>query len=285
MDKLFIWMDVVDSIASLADHPSTDLAKLADLTDLESSPLAVVGFAARYRAGQVVPEHRHRRGHLIYASEGILRVEASTGHWLVPPTAAVWLRPEVLHRLITPVAVEAQGIYIREDAAVDLPSEDCVLHMSPLLRELVSAVTQLADQRTPSRRATLLGELFLEELRCQPRLPFYLPWPVDPEMQRVCEALARDPGDPATADHWAAQFAMSTKTFHRHFQKSTGATFGKWRQQMRLMSSLAMLLQGKPITQIALSSGYDSHSAYATSFKKQFGQSPSAFVAAHGMKT
>jgi AraC-like DNA-binding protein len=279
MDMLFTWMDTVDSIASVAGHETPDLS------DLESSPLAVVGVAARYRAGHVVREHRHRRGHLIYASEGIVRVEAATGRWLVPPTAAVWLRPEVPHRLIMPVAVRAQGIFISEEAAAALPSEDCVLHVSPLLRELVSAVTQQADQRTRSRRALLLGDLLMEELRSQPRLPFHLPWPVDPDMQRVCDALTRDPGNSATAEEWAARLAMSAKTFHRHFQKSTGATFGKWRQQMRLMSSLAMLLQGAPITQIALSSGYDSHSAYATSFKKQFGQSPSAFVAAHGVKS
>ena len=56
-------------------------------------------------------------------------------------------------------------------------------------------------------------------------------------------------------------------------------TFGRWRQQLRLMSSLTLLLQGMPITQVALASGYDSHSAYSTAFRKQFGQPPSAFVA------
>ncbi len=60
-------------------------------------------------------------------------------------------------------------------------------------------------------------------------------------MQQVCQALAHDPGDPTTAGIWAGQLAMST------------------------MSSLAMLLQGTPITRVDLSSGYESHSAYATS--------------------
>lgn len=263
----------------VATAATTD-RKLLDLTDLEASALAVVGVVACYEAGQVVPEHRHRRGHLIYAAEGVLRIEAATGRWLVPPTAAVWLRPETPHRLIMPVSVQAQGIYIREDVARDLPFEEGVLHVSPLLRELINAVTHLEDQHTQSRRSALLGDLLVEELRSQPRLPFHLPWPADAEMQQVCQALAHDPGDPTTAEIWAAQLAMSTKTFHRRFQRSTGVTFGKWRQQMRLMSSLAMLLQGTPITRVALSSGYESHSAYATSFKKQFGCSPSAFVVA-----
>ena len=274
MDILFIQTDTMNST------PAATERKLFDLADLESSALAVVGVVARYEAGQVVPEHRHRRGHLIYAAEGILRIEAATGRWLVPPTAAVWLRPETPHRLMTPVTVQAQGIYIREDVAVDLTFEDCVLHVSPLLRELINAIAHLEDQHTQSRRTTLLGDLLVEELRSKPRLPFHLPWPVDPEMQQVCQALAHDPSDSTTAEMWAGRLAMSTKTFYRRFQRSTGVTFGKWRQQMRLMSSLAMLLQGTPITRVALSSGYESHSAYATSFRKQFGCSPSAFVAA-----
>jgi AraC-like DNA-binding protein len=276
MDILFIQMDIMNLTPASTDW------KLPDLTDLESSALAVVGVATRYPAGHIVPEHRHRRGHLIYAAEGILRVEATTGRWLVPPTAAVWLRPEASHRLTMPVAVQVQGIYIHKEVAAELPSEDCVLQVSPLLRELISVVAHRDDQHTQSRRTALLGDLLVEELRSQPRLPFHLPWPGDPEMQQVCQALAHDPGDAATAEMWAGRLAMSTKTFYRRFQKSTGVTFGKWRQQIRLMSSLAMLLQGAPITQIALSSGYESHSAYATSFRKHFGCSPSAFVAANG---
>ena len=71
---------------------------------------------------------------------------------------------------------------------------------------------------------------------------------------------------------------MSAKTFHRHFLRGTGMTFGRWRQQQRLMFSLPALLNGAPVLQVALDSGYDSHSAYATAFRKCFGMPPSAFV-------
>jgi len=72
---------------------------------------------------------------------------------------------------------------------------------------------------------------------------------------------------------------MGGKTFHRRLLRAPGVTFGKWRQQLRLMSSLTPLMRGMPITQVALASGYDSHSAYTTAFGKQFGQPPSAFAA------
>ncbi|MEQ9745968.1 helix-turn-helix transcriptional regulator [Pectobacterium actinidiae] len=249
-----------------------------DLNAAETSELPVTGVAMHYPQGHVVPMHHHRRGHLIYAASGLVQVEAPTGQWLVPPTSAVWLRPGVPHRLIIPVASQANGIFVREDIGTRLPTADGVVRVSGLARELISRLTDANSHANTPRYTQLLGELLIEELRTTPRLPFHLPWPQDVQIQTVCQILMSDPGDIATAEDWAGKLAISSKTFHRRFLKSTGMTFGKWRQQLRLMSSLTLLVQGAPITQVALSSGYDSHSAYTTAFRKQFGQSPSAFM-------
>lgn len=253
-----------------------------DLSLEEASGLPIFGVAVHYPAGHVVPLHKHSYGHLIYADRGLLRVEAESGQWLVPPTAAVWLRSDVMHRLVVPVALQAHGLFVQNDICACLPKVDCVVHVSGLLRELIMALTQ-ADKQTPfSNRMRLLGELLAEELRTQPDLPFHLPWPAgdsDSPIQRVCQSLLNTPGDTTTATEWAGRLAMGNKTFHRRFLQSTGMTFGKWRQQLRLMSSLTLLIKGRPITQVALASGYESHSAYTTAFSKQFGQPPSAFSA------
>jgi AraC-like DNA-binding protein len=251
-----------------------------DLGTTQDSGLPVTGVAVHYPKGHIVPMHQHGSGHLIYADRGLLRVEAETGQWLVPPTSAVWLRPGVRHRLAIPIALQAHGIFIRDDLCARLPATDCVVQVSGLARELIIALARSGTETVSSYRAQLRGELLIEELRASPPLPFHLPWPRDMQMRKVCQALMGDPGQIATADDWAGKLAISGKTFHRRFLKSTGMTFGKWRQQLRLMSSLSLLMQGMPITQIASTCGYDSHSAYTTAFKKQFGQSPTAFAAA-----
>lgn len=253
-----------------------------DLTAGEACGLPVFGASVRYPAGHVVPLHTHPHGHLIYADSGLLRVEAESGQWLVPPTAAVWLRSGVAHRLVVPVALQAHGLFVREDICTRLPAADCVVHVSGLLRELIMALARADDPATSSRRKHLLGTLLVEELHTQPVLPLHLQWPTGgagSPIQQVCQTLLDNPGDTATAAEWAGKLAMGDKTFHRRFLQSTGMTFGKWRQQLRLMSSLTLLMQGMPITQVALASGYDSHSAYTTAFSKKFGQPPSAFAA------
>lgn len=253
-----------------------------DLSLEAASGLPIFGVAVHYPAGHIVPMHKHSHGHLIYADRGLLRVEAESGQWLVPPTAAVWLRPDVQHRLVVPVSLQAHGLFVHNDICGNLPKADCVIHVSGLVRELIMALTQADKQSRSATHMRLLGELLVEEIHVQPALPFHLPWPADTAdnpIQRVCQSLLNNPGDTTTITEWANRLAMGDKTFHRRFLQSTGMTFGKWRQQLRLMSSLTLLTKGIAITQVALASGYESHSAYTTAFSKQFGQPPSVFSA------
>lgn len=250
-----------------------------DLSQQSASGAPVFGVKVRYPAGHIVPRHTHDYGHIIYADRGLLRVEAESGQWIVPPTAAVWLRPNIEHGLHVPVALQAYGLFVRKEYCDALPADDCVIHVDGLVRELIEAIANL-EQSSP--KAELMGQLLIEELKEKTRLPLHLPWPSGPyssTIAAVCEALVEDPSDTRTASELASRHAMTEKTLHRHFVHSTGMTFGRWRQRLRLLSSIAMLVQGLPITQIALASGYESHSAYTTAFRKQFGASPSQFIA------
>ncbi|TGV06355.1 AraC family transcriptional regulator [Alcaligenaceae bacterium 429] len=257
------------------------IATFLDLTHHEQSTLQVTGVHGHYPAQTHVPAHQHDCYHLLYAAEGLMRVEADSGEWLLPPTTAVWLRPQTDHAFFTYSQVRAHGLFIKAEISNHLADQDAVLHVSPLLRELIIALSQ--DTFTPptlSRRHQLLSELLLEELQQQQPLPCYLPWPADPAMAQVCDALTANLSHSFTANDWADRLAMSSKSFHRHFERSTGMTFGRWRQQCRLLHSLPMLLDDAPIVSVALTCGYDSHSAYSVAFKKHFGVSPSSFVAA-----
>lgn len=248
-----------------------------DPAALHPGGCGVSGVVERYPAGHQVPAHRHPHGHLIYATEGVLLVQASTGQWLVPPTTAVWLRPAVEHSLRATTAVSAYGLFISEALAAQLSPHDCVLHITPLVRELIAAVVGVPPQERSLRRSALLGELVVEELKALAPLPLHLPWPQDPLMRQVCEALVREPACALNADAIASRHALTAKTLHRRFRQATGMNLGKWRQQMRLMASIPQLMQGMAITRVALDSGYESHSAYSVAFKKNFGSPPSAF--------
>ena len=72
----------------------------------------------------------------------------------------------------------------------------------------------------------------------------------------------------------AKQVAASPRTLERLFQKETGMTFGRWRQQLRLLHALRLLAAGRPVSAIALEVGYDSPSAFIAMFKRTLGTTP-----------
>lgn len=249
-----------------------------DLRAFESGAYPVAGVVVDYPSGHVVPVHHHTCGHLLYATEGVLLVEAGADKWLVPPTAAVWLCSHVEHQLLTPRGARACGLFVSPSHEKAVPDCNGVIHVSPLLRALIAEVVRIDVIEPPSRRSMLLGHLLLEELQAQQALPCHLPWPQEHGMARVCQAMLEEPSNHRGLDAWAAQLAMSPKTFQRRFQSATGLSFGRWRQQMRLLHSLSLLLSGVPLVQVALDSGYESHSAYTQAFRKHFGVTPSCFL-------
>ena len=247
------------------------------LAQLHQARLPVAGVAIDYADGHVIPAHSHACPQLLYAVRGVMVIEADSGQWVVPPTRGVWLQAGVAHQVRMRGPVHMRSLYVTTDVQDSLPQHDCVIDVSPLLRELILAATHIALPYSLESRDGRVMTLLLDELRSLPVLPFHLPWPSDPRVLRVCQALAAQPHDQSTALEWANQLAMSLKTFHRQFQRSTGITFGRWRQQARLLKALEALAEGQSVLAVALQHGYQSQSAFAAAFKQQFGVSPSTF--------
>ncbi|URN86676.1 MAG: helix-turn-helix transcriptional regulator [Pseudomonas protegens] len=253
------------------------MSDLLVFSSIDCLSMPVTSIAVDYPNGHEIPAHSHPRSQLAYAIEGVLVIDTESGRWVVPPSRGVWLQAGVEHRVRMRGAVRMRSLFINVDAIAGLPEHDCVIEVSPLLRELILAAAQVGTQYSPDSRDGRLMRLILDEMRSLPVLPFSLPWPHEPRMLRVCQALADDPSDNRTAEQWGDCLAMSAKTFHRQFQRHTGITFGRWRQQARLLMSLECLAEGMPVVQVALQHGYDSQSAFAAAFKRQFGTPPSEF--------
>ncbi len=56
-------------------------------------------------------------------------------------------------------------------------------------------------------------------------------------------------------------------------------TFGRWRQQLRLLQAMQLLAAGRPVTAVALEVGYDSPSAFIAMFKRTLGTTPHRYFA------
>jgi AraC-like DNA-binding protein len=234
-------------------------------------------FAVRYPSGYVLPAHAHEWHQLIYGSQGVMTVSTAQGTWVIPPNRAVWVPAGVTHSIELSGSVLMQSLYVAADASPALPAECCAVNVSPLLRELI---LHIAAPETAARsagvRAHLLGVL-LDQLEALPTIPLQLPLPRDPRALRVADWLRANPNAPGLLKQVARRAGASVRTVERLFQSETGMTFGKWRQQLRLLHALRQLAMGRPVTGVALDVGYESPSAFIAMFRSVLGATPSRY--------
>jgi AraC-like DNA-binding protein len=245
--------------------------------DVDDNPVPIVCKATNFPAGHVIAPHKHLRGQLVYAEHGVVMLVAEGGSWIVPPTRAVWIPAGTLHNLRCIGAVRLRSIYLRPDVRLRLPAHAQAVGVSPLLRELILAAVAVVPPYTADSRDGRVMQLLLDELQALPVLPLHLPQPADARLRRICRRLTERLDDTATLATWAAELGIDAKTIQRLFARETGMTFGQWRQQARLLHALERLALGNKVVDVALELGYDSPSAFATMFKRQFGTTPSAF--------
>jgi AraC-like DNA-binding protein len=241
--------------------------------------LVVRSYVVRHTHDYTIPPHAHDWHQLIYASEGVMWVQTAEGEWVVPPNRAVWVPAGVQHGIEMTGAVFVQTLYLSTALSDRLPKRCCAVNVSPLLRELIRHTVTLGmlDRRDPVR-ARLIGVL-LDQLSVLPTIPLQLPWPTDERAQRAAAWVRGNLDAPASTRQIAKRATLSVRTLERLFQKETGLTFGKWRQQLRLLHALRLLAAGRPVTAVALDVGYESASAFIVMFKRTLGVTPHRYFA------
>jgi AraC-like DNA-binding protein len=194
----------------------------------------------------------------------------------VPPFRAVWIPPNTIHHVLTIGKVRMRFLRIHAKRAPIKGAQCEVLEVSPLLRELIKAFSEL---NAPGVRESLLTDLMLNELKMAARLPMRIVMPSDKRLKSLCEKLLDEPGSRFTLSDWAKRVGASERTLTRLFDREMGITFNQWRQNMRLSHAAPLIAQGMPLSGVAAELGYASQSAFSAMFKKAFGQSPSEFFA------
>jgi AraC-like DNA-binding protein/quercetin dioxygenase-like cupin family protein len=249
---------------------------------VEHSPTHAHPIRVRARpvpAGVRIALHVHPWAQLAYTTRGVLRVATADSTWMVPPSRAIWVPPNVTHEVVIVEDAYLRTLYL--DASVVPPGLDAcrVVEVSPLLREVIAA---LDDNTVPRPRERLLGTLALDEITRSQPLPLSVPMPEEKRLRALCEAVLADPARADSLERWAAEAGASTRTIARLFRRELGVSFSQWRQQAVLARAIPLLSAGRPLAQVARELGYQSQSAFSAMFRRAFGESPRAFFVRDG---
>jgi AraC-like DNA-binding protein len=217
--------------------------------------------------------HGHPVHQLVYPIRGVLQVSTEKGSWIVPPNRAVWIPAFVAHAHQAHGPTEMRGLKFDVTSPLS-PDTPTVLAVSPLLREVIRALTEHA---LSTEHRFHLEQVALHELRGVEALPLWLPAPHDPRLVDITRLLQDNPADSRSLPSLGRAVGASSRTLSRLFRTETGITFPQWRAQSRLHHALKLLASGAPVTRVAADCGYRSASAFIESFRLAFGTTPGRY--------
>ncbi|MGA2039290.1 MAG: helix-turn-helix transcriptional regulator [Bryobacteraceae bacterium] len=242
--------------------------------------VSVATLAYDYPRGFRVPEHAHGSDQLIYAIRGAMEVSAGQSVWLIPPHFALWIPARTHHRIHMPGAVSMRTLYLRPGLASPFSQGCAVLHVTPLLRELILETVRIGRLRARNRHECALRDLLILHLKTASPMPTFVTLPRERRALAVAEAVMKDPGQLKPLAAVCACVGVSVRTIERAFRKDVGTDFESWRRQVRLMKAVELLVSGCSIKEVAFAVGYRQSSAFVEMFRRTFGTTPKAWVSA-----
>lgn len=245
--------------------------------DPDRASRPIVAINEEHPTGSTIGRHSHERAQLIFLSLGALRLQTDDGVWVTPPGRAAWIPGNTVHWANYTKSSSISIAYIDTMAFDGLPRSCAVFALTGLLRELVMRAINLGWHWPNDGRAERAMRVLVDELTSLVPLGLFLPHGRDPRLRRVIEALTEEPGDDRKLEDWTAVAQTSPRTLARLFQVETGLSFGRWREQLRLICAIERLADGDSVTRVAHDLGYSSAAAFTTMFTRAMGQPPRAY--------
>jgi AraC-like DNA-binding protein len=212
---------------------------------------------------------------LFVIESGLMSVETGSGWLMMPPGRIGWVPPGWPHAGQGHGAVESLILYLDPAQSAAMPDVPRVFELSAFGTALLERLKGL-DETAEAPRQRLLAVLCdaLAEAR---EAPLHLPMPADRRLLRLTFEVLAAPDDKRTLDEWAEAIGMSRRSLTRHFASETGLSFAQWRTLARLLAALRLLAEDHPVTDVALSLGFDSVSAFIARFRRHFGTTPARY--------
>ena len=245
--------------------------------------VSISSLAYEYPAAWQIQEHSHAADQLIYSTSGVMEITIAQMHLLVPPLFAVWVTADTRHSIRMPSAVSMRTLYLQPKL---VKTHNCrVLHVAPLLRELILEAVRCVDltNRKPAHAA--LREVLIAQILKAAPVPTTLILPMDLRARRLAQATLADPASNEKLETRCSDVGMSVRTLQRIFRRDVGMDYDSWRRQVRFLKAIELLIMGSNIKAAAAAVGYRQASPFISMFSRQFGMTPKAWIAVNSPKS
>src|ERR1700694_4297515 len=180
-----------------------------------------------------------------------MQVSAGQSYWIIPPQFAVWIPARTSHRIRMPGAVSMRTLYMRRGLAPRLPAVCTVLHVAPLLRELIVEAVRIGQLRMTDHLHCALRDLIVSRLQNASSVRTLVTLPKDPRALAVAHACIADQASSPSLCALCENVGVTVRTIERAFQREIGMSFEVWRRQVRLMKAIELLVGGRSVKEVA----------------------------------
>jgi AraC-like DNA-binding protein len=207
-----------------------------------------------------------------------MRVETPSASWVVPPDRAVWIPAGFEHSIRMTGSVRMQTVYCRPDIADGIRPHCGVLHVTPLLRELVLEVLRVGMLLNTVPEQWRFAGVIVDQIRRTREVPAHIKLPTDKRARAVAIKAQSDLSREIAIGELVGGCGASVRTIERLFVEETGLTLGRWLQRVRALHAIGMLAEGCSVVDAGQAVGYDSTSAFIAMFKRVLGTTPGTYA-------
>lgn len=227
--------------------------------------------------------HSHRKGQLIYAEHGIMRLYIGDKVLYIPSMHAAWIPMGVEHRVATEsINIIFRSLYLDCSGLDDLFYDQVsVFYASALLRQMITYTEKFNLEDT----ATTHEISFLEALKqllpqqAQMKINLTLPTTAHPQLAPVTEYIQAHVYEKFSMPDIAGRFGIGERTLSRLFQKELLLPFSQYVKLVRMVKAVEMLIRpGSNVSEVSYAVGYESLPTFSNNFNEIMGIRPNQFL-------
>jgi AraC-like DNA-binding protein len=241
-----------------------------------------VGGSHLYDGGEqlVTGWHFHDVHEIEYACRGMVEVKTEAGHYLLPPHQAAWIPAGLHHQTTLNAGVQTLAVLFEPRLVPMAGDRVRIIAVSALLREMMRYSVRWPISRTESGMEAdsffqTLGYVVAEAL--DDERPLHLPVANDPVVTAATDYTRAHLDYVALSDVTRA-IGVSERTLRRIFNTHLGMSWRSYLLRARVLRSMALLAQpDRSILEVSIAVGFDDVGAFARSFARHCGETPSAY--------
>lgn len=264
------------------------MSLINSLPDIDTQPSAVYVMHEKFE--RFIPLHSHTKGQLSYVEGGLAYLRIKSKTFVIPARHYFWVPPGLEHILrVGNSATVLRSIFFYAGNEKDSFYEEVGIYpIHDLLLQMIKYSERYQGPIIPGEK----GYRFLATIKeilpeiSVKTLDIALPSTDNERMSKVLQYMDKNISEAHSLQSISDKFGFSDRSLSRLFQSSLSISFLQYLKLLRMVKALEMMLKtDKTLGEISYAVGYQSLSAFSSTFRQYTSFSPSDFLKNSNLKS